>query len=213
MQKMRILFVDDDRPVLEALRRSLFRQAEAWDMTFFTDPAAAAAAFAEAPFDVVVTDLQMPGMNGLELAQVVKMHDPAAQIIVLTGTADLVQAIDAINEAGAFRFYTKPCPTGRIAEGISAALSERERRAGGAAAIGEAALNRLPVGVIVVDAATQVIFMNPPGARIVAAGDGLRLDRQRVLRADGLDDTAALHHAVAVLSRSQVSLAAQVLVI
>ena len=77
------------------------------------------------------------------------------------------------------RFYTKPCPAARLADGVQAALAERARRVDGNVhtevvrarsrqGLAEAALNRISVGVTVTDAVANVIFMNPfgRGARI-----------------------------------------------
>ena len=71
------------------------------------------------------------------------------------------------------RFYTKPCPAARLADGVQAALAERARRVDGKAdteersqsrhGVGEDALNRISVGVTVADAVANVIFMNPLG--------------------------------------------------
>lgn len=206
----RILFVDDEPLVLDALKRMLKRHANEWDMAFMSDSQAACARFLNAPFDVVVSDLQMPKMSGLELAKSVRERDPSTQVIMLTGTADLAKAIDAINEAGVFRFYTKPCPANLLAEGVKAALLERRRRvnadtigAAGRTGIGEAALNRLPIGVVVVDGAARLAFMNPRGADVVTARDGLMLGHEQILRAADPDDTAELHRVIKALARGE----------
>lgn len=210
MEKSRILFVDDEPMILEALKRMLKRYADKWDMAFMDNPVAAKNRFTNTPYDVVVSDLQMPELNGLELAKAIRDVDPNAQIIMLTGTADLANAIEAINEAGVLRFYTKPCPADRLAGGIKSALGERARRidaqtATGRAAlaqpsIGEAALNRLPVGVIVADVNSAIVYMNPPGAEIIAARDGLYVDAKQCLRADEPEDTAALRYMIQTLA-------------
>lgn len=200
MSKKRILFVDDEPLILEALKRMLRRYADVWEMEFEGDPLAARDRFFEVPYDVVVSDLQMPKLNGLSLVTLLREVDQYVQTIILTGTADLESAIHAINEAGIFRFYTKPCPAHRLAEGVMAALLERQRRinaqtigAAGKAGLGEAALNRLPISVIVVDARAQLAFMNPRGAEMIAARDGLVIGRDQVLRAAEPEDTAELH--------------------
>jgi DNA-binding NarL/FixJ family response regulator len=207
MTKDRILFVDDEPLILEALKRMLRRYVDQWDMTFVDGPKDAQARFAEAGFDVVVSDLQMPGLNGLDLVKSMREQDATAQFIILTGTADLDTAIEAINEAGIFRFYTKPCPADRLAEGVKAALLERRRRvnssgvgAAGTQGLGEAALNRLPVAVVVVDAQAQLAFMNPRGAEMIAQRDGLVLGYEQVLRAADPDDTAELHAMIKALA-------------
>jgi DNA-binding NarL/FixJ family response regulator len=203
MPKHRILFVDDEPMILEALKRMLKKHASEWELAFVSDPLEARELFKSAPFDVVVSDLKMPNLNGLSLVKELRTYDDDVQTILLTGTADLANAIEAINEADVLRFYTKPCPAARLAEGVKAALAERARRIDSKASaeeqpiarrnIGEAALNRLPVGVIVVDAKTSVIFMNPLGAELISQQDGLSVDHGQILRAASAEDTASLH--------------------
>lgn len=198
----RILFVDDETRVLDGLRRSLHRHAGRWDMEFLDDPAAALAAFRAAPFDVVVSDMKMPAMTGIEMVVAMRDAVPDSFFIMLTGTADLRTAIDAINRADVFRFFTKPCPPFLLAEGIAEALAAREERLRArtrdqATGMGEAALDRLPVGVLVVDAGGQVLFMNRRGAALCAAEDGLSLGAGRRCRASTPAETSALLRLVA----------------
>jgi len=63
----RILFVDDEALVLQGLQRSLRGMREEWQMEFVTSGADALAAMARHPFDAIVSDMRMPGMNGAEL--------------------------------------------------------------------------------------------------------------------------------------------------
>ena len=203
MLKNRILFVDDEPMILEALKRMLKKHAAEWEMVFISDPLEARTAFESTSFDVVVSDLQMPNLNGLDLVKELRAMDDDVQFIMLTGTAGVENAIEAINEVGVLRFYTKPCPAARLAEGVQAALTERARRVGGNVhtevrsqyrrGLGEAALNRISVGVIVTDDAANVIFMNPLGAEFVSQHDGLSVDHGHTLRAARLEDTATLH--------------------
>ena len=62
------------------------------------------------PFAVVVADMRMPGMDGVEFLQHVKEMSPDTVRIMLTGNADMQTAIDAVNKGNIFRFLTKPCP-------------------------------------------------------------------------------------------------------
>ena len=65
----RILFVDDEPNVLSGLRRMLYSLRNEWDMKFVSSGAEALQCLSEAPFDVLVTDVRMPEMNGIELLQ------------------------------------------------------------------------------------------------------------------------------------------------
>jgi DNA-binding NarL/FixJ family response regulator len=201
--KPRILFVDDEPRVLDGLRRSMHRHEERWSMEFMADPLAAVAAMRGSPFDVVVSDMKMPGLTGIEMVVAMRAAAPGAAYIMLTGTADLRTAIDAINRADVFRFFTKPCPAFLLAEGIADALAARrppDRPSGHS--IGEAALDRLPVGVLVVDGANHILFMNRRGAALCAEEDGLLLGSGRQCRAAATAETAALHAAVAEALRN-----------
>ena len=161
MLKNRILFVDDEPKILEALKRMLKKHAVEWEMAFISDPLEARAAFKSTSFEVVVSDIQMPKLKGLDLVKELRAMDDNVQFIMLTGTADFENAIEAINELGVLRFYTKPCPAARLADGVQAALRRAELTLTCIRKFGrdEAALNRISVGVIVTDAAANVIFM------------------------------------------------------
>ena len=65
----RILFVDDEEFIVSGLRRMLRRQRDEWDMHFVLSAEQALQCMSERPFDVIVTDMQMPGMNGAELLE------------------------------------------------------------------------------------------------------------------------------------------------
>ncbi len=78
----RVLFVDDEPQVLEGLRRMLRAYRREWTMHFCEGAEQALAAMAEEPFDVVVSDMQMPGMDGAELLTRVRDQYPDAVRIV-----------------------------------------------------------------------------------------------------------------------------------
>jgi YesN/AraC family two-component response regulator len=61
--------VDDERNVLDGVRRMLYALRNEWDMTFVSSGAEALQYLAESPFDVLVTDVRMPGMSGIELLE------------------------------------------------------------------------------------------------------------------------------------------------
>jgi CheY-like chemotaxis protein len=105
--KDRILLVDDEQAILDGLCR---QHRKHFDMV----PACGSAAGIEAleqngPFAVVVSDYQMPGMNGTQFLAKARHIEPNMARIMLTGEADMQAAIDAVNRGQIFRFLTKPC--------------------------------------------------------------------------------------------------------
>jgi response regulator RpfG family c-di-GMP phosphodiesterase len=118
----RILLVDDERNITEAIRRSLHGQ---FCLETFSDPEEALTAIRErGPYAVVVSDLQMPVIDGIRLLAQVKEHSPDTVRMMLTGKADLEAAIAAVNEGAIFRFLTKPCPFETLAKALRAALDQ-----------------------------------------------------------------------------------------
>lgn len=102
-----ILLVDDEPYVLDAIRRQLRNT-----FTFLTAASGEEALLilkTKGPCAVVVSDMSMPGMGGIELLARVKALYPQTIRIMLTGHADLESAIDAVNTGQIFRFLTKPC--------------------------------------------------------------------------------------------------------
>lgn len=185
--KPRVLFVDDERNVLDALSRALRPWQARWEMAFIDQIDDALTAQKEQAFDVAVVDITMPVMTGLELIRALTAIHSATLAIVLTGATDIATAAAAINESTVFRFYTKPSAAEILAAGIEMALQEKQSREAKAsssveAALGVATLNRLPTGVVVVDEETKVVFTNKQGAEFLASRDGLSIGTNGLVR-------------------------------
>jgi DNA-binding NtrC family response regulator len=103
----RILFVDDDHLLLQALRRALHGQRHQWQMQFALGAEAALAALAAQPFDVVVSDMRMPGMDGVQLLSIVGVKYPSSRRVILSGYAD-PDVLDRAREV-AHAHLAKPC--------------------------------------------------------------------------------------------------------
>ncbi len=104
----RILFVDDEQHILASYRRNL---RKGWDVVTALGGETALEIFdSKGPFAVVVSDMRMPGMNGVQLLTRIKEKDPDTVRMILTGYADFNTAMEAVNEGNIFRFLTKPCP-------------------------------------------------------------------------------------------------------
>jgi two-component system response regulator AtoC len=101
----RVLVADDDRSMCELLQAGLARRG--FEVTWRTSAAEALAAMSEGDFDVIVTDLNMPGTNGLELCERVTANRPDVPVVVITAFGSMDTAVAAIR-AGAYDFITKP---------------------------------------------------------------------------------------------------------
>lgn len=100
----RILFVDDESRILDGLRRMLRGQRHDWEMSFAPGGEAAVAELEKSSFDVVVTDMRMPGMDGCELLSRVQRINPESLRIVLSGHTDPAMAADTARVAHQFHF-------------------------------------------------------------------------------------------------------------
>jgi putative nucleotidyltransferase with HDIG domain len=122
--KKRILFVDDDAPILNGLRVRLHRLRDKWDMEFVESGAQAIQALESSHCDVVVTDMRMPGMDGAELLSIVRDRWPDAVRIVLSGYAELQQVVRLVPYA--HQYYSKPCEAGQLENLIDRCLRLHE---------------------------------------------------------------------------------------
>ncbi|MEJ5237871.1 MAG: response regulator [Limisphaera sp.] len=104
---LRILFVDDEPMVLDGLRRALRSMRTQWIMEFATSGAEALARLEKSPFDVLVSDMRMPGMNGVELLRAVMQRWPEVVRLILSGQADEQQILQCVGLA--HQYLAKPC--------------------------------------------------------------------------------------------------------
>lgn len=118
----RILLVDDEPNVVLGLRRQLGRR---YDIHVAMGGAEALEVLeAQGPIAVVVSDMRMPQMDGLRLLSQVAERSPDTVRVMLTGNADQMTAVKAINEGGVFRFISKPATSEAVAAIIDAALHQ-----------------------------------------------------------------------------------------
>jgi len=110
-----ILFVDDERDLLDSLRARLYKHRHDWNMKFVASGEEAIAALEQQRFDLVVSDVRMPGMDGGQLLTVVKQRWPNAMRIIVSGYSDPVQAVRLTSLA--HQYVAKPCD-GRELENI-----------------------------------------------------------------------------------------------
>lgn len=105
----KILFVDDEQGILDSIKRQLRNK---FVVETALGPKEGLAAIANSgPYAVIVSDLRMPEMDGIQFLARASAAAPDSVRIMLTGNADLNNAIQAVNEGNIFRFLTKPCET------------------------------------------------------------------------------------------------------
>jgi len=121
----RVLCVDDEPNLLRAFERQL---RAAFDFQMAVGPELGLEAIShDGPFAVIVSDLRMPGMDGIEFLERAQQLSPDSVRIMLTGQAELETTIDAVNRGGIFRFLTKPCPVDVFREVLERALEQHRR--------------------------------------------------------------------------------------
>src|SRR5690242_16009264 len=104
----KILFVDDEPNVLDAYQRSL-RKRFTIDTALSGDLALTCLS-QKGPYAVIVADMQMPGMNGVEFLTQAQQRAPDSVRLMLTGNADQKTAVEAVNKGHIYQFLNKPCP-------------------------------------------------------------------------------------------------------
>jgi len=102
-----ILFVDDEPKIVDGLRRTLRSHRKVWEMTFVTSPEEALEKIRSTHFDVIVSDMRMPGMNGAELLEHVRRESPATVRIILSGQSEASAIMRSIGPS--HQFLSKPC--------------------------------------------------------------------------------------------------------
>jgi two-component system response regulator PilR (NtrC family) len=117
-----ILVVDDERSMRELLRIALGRAGH--KVTIADSPDAARAAYEASDFDLVITDLRMPGGSGLDVLDGVKALRPNTQVVVVTAFATPETAIAALKR-GAYDYLTKPFKVDEVGVVVARALEKR----------------------------------------------------------------------------------------
>jgi len=121
----RVLFVDDDPKILAAFQRQLRKKVVI--ETVESGAEGLEVLRRDGPFSLVVTDYCMPSMNGIEFLGRAREIAPETVRIMLTGSADLGAAIQAVNQGNIFRFLTKPCSPENLLEAVQAGIYEYRR--------------------------------------------------------------------------------------
>ncbi len=106
MRNKSILLVDDEKSILNSIGEDL--REEGYDVSVASSGEEAISQLQDNQYDLVVTDLSMPGLGGNHVLEEAKKIDPMTGVIILTGYGDMASAIDALR-LGADDFMLKPC--------------------------------------------------------------------------------------------------------
>ncbi|MEW8507383.1 MAG: HD domain-containing phosphohydrolase [Candidatus Thiodiazotropha sp.] len=118
----KVLMVDDDRNLLDSFRRQFRKRVNLETATSGADGVQAVSD--GGPFAVVISDMQMPNMNGIEFLSKVRTISPNTVRVMLTGNANLDVAIDAVNDGNIFRFLNKPVETDQLYQTITDSIQQ-----------------------------------------------------------------------------------------
>nr|WP_320049747.1 sigma-54 dependent transcriptional regulator [uncultured Desulfuromonas sp.] len=123
MSQPRILVVDDEAVIREAVKRIL--EQEGYEVITATSGHTALEKVQNDDFTVVISDLKMPGMGGMEVLKSIKILQPDVPVIIITGYATVETAVDAIKN-GAFDYLSKPFTPPQVKEMVTKAIEQRK---------------------------------------------------------------------------------------
>jgi response regulator RpfG family c-di-GMP phosphodiesterase len=118
----KVLVVDDEINILDGIRRHLRKRFLI--ETALGSKEGLAALAKNGPYAVILSDLRMPDMDGIQFLTCVKEKSPDTVRMMLTGNADLGDTIHAVNQGNVFRFFSKPCPVDVLERGIEQGLRQ-----------------------------------------------------------------------------------------
>ncbi|MBU0993154.1 MAG: response regulator [Proteobacteria bacterium] len=120
-KKLKIMVIDDENIVGKRLKPALEKTGDIVET--FEDGEKALARFNESPFDIVVTDIRMEKIDGIEILEQINAKSPHTKVIIITGYATVEVAREALSK-GAFDFIAKPFKPGDLREIIKRASKE-----------------------------------------------------------------------------------------
>jgi DNA-binding NtrC family response regulator len=123
-REARILIVDDDPALLEALPEAVHLRIGAIDIDTCDSAAAAVERIEESEYDAIVTDIKMPGMDGLALLAVIREKWPATPTLLITGHGEGDLGIRAM-EGGAYEYISKPIDRDSFVASLQRAIRSR----------------------------------------------------------------------------------------
>jgi HD-like signal output (HDOD) protein len=169
---MRVLFVDDEPNVLSGIRRMLRPHRKRWSMRFVNGGHAALAALEEEPADLLVSDIRMPGMSGVELLLAVRERWPTTLRMVLSGESDADALLEAVGPT--HQYLCKPCRPDALVAALERMATMLELLVGPDLRARVGTLDRLPTPPAAFAAAMAVL--NDPDGTSAQLAEALRPD-------------------------------------
>lgn len=123
--KNRILIIEDDRRLREVLKKILDKKGFCVEMS--EDGSSGITKIKQDSFDIALTDLKMPGMDGMKVLKAIKKISPETYVIIMTAYGTIDSAVEAVR-TGAFDYITKPFKTEEVLLSIEKALEDRDLR-------------------------------------------------------------------------------------
>jgi DNA-binding NarL/FixJ family response regulator len=175
------------------MRRELSFLRPEWKITSFPNPDEALEVITTTQVDVIVSDMKMPEMSGLEFIEQTRNYT-SVPAIILTGSPELEAAIYTINEVDVFKFFTKPCAATKLVDGIELAVEayQAQRHFDLKTEVGLATLDHLALSVVVVDENGQVIFQNKSARALLSHRDGLSVRHHNMCHVEKKSEREAL---------------------
>ena len=210
----RLLLIDDEPDILRVLSRSL--QADGYEVSTALSGGAGLGEFARGPCDIVITDIKMPGMDGIEVLKRIKELAPATEVIIITGHGDIDSAVEALH-FGASDFINKPVRDEALAialkrardkidirrrlreythdleKKIQAATTELRRRSNFLAKL----IRSSNDGIVATDDHLRIVVFNPGAERIFGHSQEEILNRRRLPELLSEELTGAVQRAMA----------------
>jgi DNA-binding NtrC family response regulator len=125
MSIAKVLLVDDEKPFVEAMIKRL-QKRDLEILPAFDGNEALSRLAADDTIEVVILDIKMPGMDGMETLKEIKRQHPLAEVIMLTGHATVETGIEGM-KLGAFDYLMKPCDIEQLVRKVSEAAAHKRR--------------------------------------------------------------------------------------
>jgi len=123
-KKYKVLVVDDERVILKLIKD--FLEAFQYEVKTCDNPKSAYDLIENEPFDVVISDVEMPEMNGLELLRKIKNHNGLIPVIIITGYTTINNIMNAFRY-GAYNLFFKPLRMAELKEAVDSSITQLER--------------------------------------------------------------------------------------